>query len=88
MEIIKYYNDNKKVIDFYIETNARLQEGMDLLKPFVDFYNEQGYTLSPHCPDCLIDMLRYCRKEINESTKTNQTTESIEAKETSSKKKK
>jgi len=88
MDIIKYYNDNKKVIDFYIETNARLQQGMDLLKPFVDFYNKQGYTLSPHCQDCLIDMLRYCRKEINESTKTKQTTESIEAKETSSKKKK
>lgn len=88
MEITKHYIANKNVIDFYIQTNARLQEGMDLLKPFVHFYNEQGYTLSPHCPDCLIDMLRYCRKEINESTKTNQTTESIEAKETPSKKKK
>lgn len=88
MKIAKHYNANKDVIDFYIRTNARLQEGMDLLKPFVDFYNEQGYTLSPHCPDCLIDMLRYCRKEINESTKTNQTTESLEATQAPSKKKK
>ena len=62
MDIIKYYNDNKKVIDFYIQTNARLQQGMDLLKPFVDFYNKQGYTQSPHCQDCLNDMVRYCIK--------------------------
>ena len=91
MKIAKHYNENKDVIDFYIQTNARLQEGMDLLRPFVDFYNEKGYTLSHNCPDCLIDMLRYCRKEIkeiNESTKTNQTSESIEATEAPSKKKK
>ena len=91
MKITKHYIANKDVIDFYIKTNARLQEGMDLLKPFVDFYNEKGYALSPHCPDCLIDMLIYCRKEIkeiNETTKTKQTTESIEATEAPSKKKK
>ena len=88
MEIIKHYNANKDVIDFYIRTNARLQQGMDLLKPFVDFYNEKGYTLSHNCQDCLIDMLIYCRKEINETTKTKQTTESIETTETPSKKKK
>ena len=88
MKIAKHYIANKDVIDFYIKTNARLQEGMDLLKPFVDFYNEKGYTLSHNCQDCLIDMLIYCRKEINETTKTKQTTESIETTETPSKKKK
>ena len=91
MKIAKHYIANKDVIDFYIKTNARLQEGMDLLRPFVDFYNKKGYTLSHNCQDCLIDMLIYCRKEIkeiNETTKTKQTTESIEATEAPSKKKK
>lgn len=71
-ELKQYYIDNKPTIDYWIKANDKLQPGMDFLQPIIKEFKadkaNEGINLNG-CHECIIDMLRWLRKEAKDETK-------------------
>lgn len=75
-EVKEYVNNNLPTIDLWIRQNEKLQPSMDFLQPIIkDFEADpisKGKNLNG-CPECIIDMLRWARKEAKDETKEGKT---------------
>jgi hypothetical protein len=83
----KYVESHIDRINLHIRQNDKLQPSMDFLKPIIEEFKSKPehkkFNLDG-CPECIIDMLRWARKESGLTPKPN----GEETKETKSETKK
>lgn len=68
--MIEHYKNNEPIFDLWIRNHEKLQISNDIFKPFIEPFKEANPNVNLEgCPDCIIDMLVWVRKEVKKTQK-------------------